>query len=280
MPADTASSRADDSGSAIVGDETEDLFGFVEGSDIGLAGQKELEADSIFRFGKHTGTFADAATELEFRYTAFQNFRIAADATFAYYDIAGVTGLDDRRQAGVQSLSFDARFQVLDRENAPFGLTMSLEPHLGFADETSGVPINHFGIEALLLADHEIMPGRLFGALNLLFDTDRTHLLATGGVEQEPTLGIGSALAAQVTPGVWLGAEARYLRAYDGAGLNRFSGQALYIGPTFYVRTGEKSWLSAAWNVQVWGEGAGLPGPLDLVNFEHHQIKFRVGYEF
>ena len=124
------------------------------------------------------------------------------------------------------------------------------------------------------------MPGLLFGALNLLFDTDRTRLLAAGGVEQEPTFGIGSGLAAQAMPGVWVGAEARYLRSYEGATLNTFSGQAFYMGPTLYARLGKRGWVSAAWNFQVWGEAAGIPGALDLVNFERHQLKLRLGYEF
>jgi hypothetical protein len=262
------------------GVDTEHLFGFTEGTDIGAAGEKEVEVDSTFRSGKHTGSFATAASEIEFKYTAFENFRISAVATLAYYDIVGAAGLEDRRQAAAQSVSFDARFRLLDRGRAPFGLTLSVEPHWGFADETSGVRIDHFGIEMLLRADREIVPDRLFGGLNLLFDTDRTRLLAAGGIEQEPTLGIGAAIAAKVAPGVRIGGEARYLRSYDGAALNRFSGQGIYLGPTLYARLGERGWLSAAWNFQAWGVAAGISGALDLVNFERHQLKFRVGYEF
>ena len=262
------------------GVDTEHLFGFTEGADIGAAGEKEAESDSTFRYGKQTGLFANASSELEFKYTAFQNFRISTAATLAYYDIAGAAGLENRRQAAAQSVSFDARFRLFDREHDPFGLTLSIEPHLGFADETSGVPIHHFGVETHLLADREIVPNRLFGALNLLFDTDRTRLLPTGGVEQEPTLGARTALAVKAMPGIWVGAEARYLRGYEGAAFNVFSGQGLYFGPTLYARIGEKIWLSAAWNVQVWGGAVGVPGALDLVNFDRQQMKFRVGYDF
>ena len=35
-----------------------------------------------------------------------------------------------------------------------------------------------------------------------------------------------------------------------------------------------------AWNVQVWGAMAGTSGALDLVNFERHQAKLRVGVVF
>ena len=276
VPSDAVGART----SINSGVDTEHLFGFTEGTDIGAAGEKEVEVDSTFRSGKQTGSFATAASEIEFKYTAFENFRISAVATLAYYDIVGAAGLEDRRQAAAQSVAFDARFRLLDRDRAPFGLTLSVQPHWGFADETSGVRVDHFGIEMLLRADREIVPDWLFGGLNLLFDTDRTRLLAAGGIEQEPTLGIGAAIAAKVAPGVWIGGEARYLRSYDGAALNTFSGQGIYLGPTLYARLGERGWLSAAWNFQAWGGATGTSGALDLVNFERHQLKFRVGYEF
>ncbi len=274
--------RADDARNGVADGsvDTEHLFGFTEGADIGAAGEKDVELDSTTRSGRQSGTFANAASEFEFKYTAFRNFRISAVATLAYYDIAGVAGLEDRRQAAMQSVSLDARFRLLDREHSPFGLTVSVAPHWGFVDETSGVRTGHFGVETLLTADREIVPERLFAGANLLFDTDRARLRAADGVEQEPMLGIGGAVALQVSPRWWIGAETRYLRSYEGAGLNIFSGQALYLGPTLYARIGEKAWISAAWNFQAWGGAAGLPGALDLTNFERHQFKFRIGYEF
>jgi hypothetical protein len=272
-----------DSGKGVAGKaevDTEHLFGFTEGSDVGIAGETELESDSTLRAGRGTGSFTDAASELELKYTAFRNFRISAAATFAYYDIAGVTGMEDRRQAAVQSLSFDARFRLLERDYSPFGLTLSIEPHLGFADETSGAPITHFGWEGLLIMDREVIPDRLFGALNLHFDTDRAETVSGGGQEQQPTLEIGGGLAGQVAPGVWIGGEVRYFRSYEGAGLQTFTGHALHVGPTFYVSLGEKMWLSAAFNVQVWGRALASPGALDLVDFERYQAKFRLGHDF
>lgn len=63
-------------------------------------------------------------------------------------------------------------------------------------------------------------------------------------------------------------------------GLDGFAGQALYIGPTFYATFGERYFVSAAWNVQVWGAVAGTSGALDLDNFERHHVKLRVGASF
>jgi hypothetical protein len=75
-------------------------------------------------------------------------------------------------------------------------------------------------------------------------------------------------------------AEARYLRSYDGLGLDLLMGQALFIGPTFYARFSDRFWMGGAWNIQVAGRTGNESGALDLTNFERHQAKVRFGYNF
>jgi hypothetical protein len=258
--------------------DTEHMFGFTEGSDVGEAGEKELETDSTGRFGKLGGAYNNVATALEAKYSFSDWFRLSAVATVAYYDITGVNGIDDRRQGALQSVSLDARFRLFDREHAPFGLTLSVEPHRGFKDETSGEPADRYGAEFRVLADRELIAGRLFAAFNVSYEPEQTRLRGSGETLRESTLGVAAALAMQVMPGVFIGAEARNLRHYDGLGLNAFAGQALYIGPTLYATFGERYFDSAAWNVQVWGAVAGTSGALD--NFERHQAKLRAGFSF
>jgi hypothetical protein len=263
-----------------VGVDTEHMFGFTEGSDIGEAGDKELETDSTGRFGKLSGSYNNVATALEAKYSFSEWFRLSADATVAYYNIAGVDGFDDRRQGTLQSVSFDVRFRLFDREHAPFGLTLSVEPHRGFTDEMSGEPADQYGAQVRVIADRELIAGHLFAAFNIGYEPEQTRLRACGETLRESTLGVGAALAMQVMPGVSIGAEARNLRHYDGFGLDGFEGQALYIGPTLYATFGERYFVSAAWNVQVWGAVAGSSGALDLVNFERHLVKLRAGVSF
>jgi len=260
--------------------DTEHMFGFTEGSDTGDAGEKELETDSTGRFGKPGAAYNNVATALEAKYSFSDRFRLSAVATVAYYDITGVDGIDDRRQGALQSVSFDARFRLFEREHAPFGLTLSVEPRRGFADEMSGAPGDQYGADVRVLADCELIPGRLFAAFNVRYEPAQTRLRGSGETLRESTLGIGAALAMQVMPNVFVGAEVRSLRHYEGLGLNDFAGQALYIGPTLYATFGERYFISAAWNVQVWGAVAGSSGALDLVNFERHLLKLRGGVRF
>jgi hypothetical protein len=84
----------------------------------------------------------------------------------------------------------------------------------------------------------------------------------------------------QIQPGIVIGIESRYLRSYDGAGLDRLSGQGLFVGPTFYAKLNELYWISAAWNAQVAGHASRDVGALDLTHFERHQVKFRLGRNF
>jgi hypothetical protein len=81
-------------------------------------------------------------------------------------------------------------------------------------------------------------------------------------------------------PGFLLGGEARYLRKYEGIGLEEFSGHALFIGPTAYFQLSERSRLTASWSVQAWGRPAGSGATLDLVNFERHQARLVFGLNF
>ncbi len=85
---------------------------------------------------------------------------------------------------------------------------------------------------------------------------------------------------AQMRPGFLVGGEARYLRKYEGIGLEDFAGEALFIGPTAYFQLSERSRLTLAWSVQAWGRSAQPASALDLVNFERHQARLIFGVNF
>jgi hypothetical protein len=257
--------------------DTEHLFGFTQGSDIGKKGERELEADSTGRFGRRDGSYSALSTAFEAKYTPFENFRIAGGATVAYYNITGVTGIDDRGDLALQALSLEMRYRLLDRERAPFGLTFGVQPHWGFVEDASGARADQHGAEFSIAADKELVEKRIYGAFNLLYEPEQTRLHGAGQTERESTLGVSAAVAAQVRPGLFWGAEVRYLRRYEGLALDSLAGHAVYIGPTLYAKLSETFWLSAAWNFQVAGSAIGAP---DLPNFDRHQAKLRFGRDF
>ena len=102
----------------------------------------------------------------------------------------------------------------------------------------------------------------------------------TGIWSQESTVGVATALMVRLQPGVFLGAEARYLRRYDGLDLDVLAGQAFFFGPTLYVKLSERAWVAAAWSAQIAGRSATTTDTLDLANFERHQVRFLFGFNF
>jgi hypothetical protein len=259
--------------------DTEEIFGFTEGSDVGEAGEKEVELEPFGRFGKRSGRYAAASSELSFKYTPFDNFRVAPAISFASHNISNVPGLDNLNQFTFQGVGVDLRYRLLDREHAPFGLTLAADLQRNRIDEMSGLLVEQYAIEFAALFDKELVPGRLFAALNLLYEPEWERERATGEWERESTIGIGAALALQVASGFFIGAEARYLRKYEGAALNTFLGEALFVGPTIYVKLPHDWFAAATWNVQVAGRAVGEPFSLDLTNFERHEVLFKLGVQ-
>src|SRR5690242_7874548 len=65
--------RAQDNGALQFHEiETKYIFGFTEGSGIGIEGEKEFAIDTIGRFGKRDGRYAATETKFELEYTPNQ----------------------------------------------------------------------------------------------------------------------------------------------------------------------------------------------------------------
>jgi hypothetical protein len=260
--------------------DTQFIFGFTAGADVGDLGEKEIEHQITARFGKGEGSYAAFSDQLRAEFVPTRNFRFEIGVPVAFHNISGVTDLDDRRHGRFDGLVTEFRYRLLDREHAPFAFTIGAEPHWGRVDETGGEPVNNFGGELLIAVDREFIKERAFGALNLIFDPEVTRSRETGLWQREATLGLLASVTTQVLPGVFVGAEARYLRKYDSLGFDAFAGQALFVGPTMYVQFSKVWAISGAWGIQAVGHTVDIPGSLDLKNFTHHQALFRLEYNF
>jgi hypothetical protein len=206
--------------------------------------------------------------------------RISPAAVLAYHDIGGVPDFDNRRRAAFQGLSFETRFLIVDGERAPFGLMLSVEPHWNGIDDLTGQRVENYGATLLLAADRELVPQKLYAAINILYQPEATRVIALDQWVRQSMLGISAAITMQVRPGIFFGGELRWNHLYDGLGLDRFAERALFAGPTFYATLSKQWWMSFAWNVQLAGHVAEFPSALGLVNFERHQVKLRFGYHF
>jgi hypothetical protein len=260
--------------------DTQFLFGFTQGSDVGELGEKEIESETVGRFGKADGSYAALTSELRAEFVPLENFRVEVGAIVNYSSISGVSGFDDRNEVQFGGFALEGRYRFLDRRVAPVGLTLSAEPHWTRIDDTSGELVANFGSEFVVAVDKELVENRIFAALNVRYDPEWTHLLARDVWLPQSTLGISAAVTAQVDAGVFFGIETHYVRGYDGAGANVFLGDALFVGPTTYLRLSKSFSVSAALSVQVAGIAVDVPGSLNLRDFERLQARLRLEYNF
>src|SRR3954464_7217785 len=266
--------------SAEEGFDTEHIFGFMIGTDVGNPGEREFQTQTTGRFGKGGGTYRALSQEVEIEVVPLPNFRVEVGGTTTLHDITGVPDIGDRRQFNFQGASLDLRYRLLDRGRAPFGLTVAAELHGDRIDETSGAKGRMYGTDFTLAFDRELVPNFVIGALNLIYQPEWARFEVAGVSEKSSPIGPAFGGLGRVRPDMLLGGEVRCFRQYEGIGLGGFAGQALFVGPTAYFQLSERSRLTMSWSMQAWGRPAGSGGNLDLVNFERHQARLVFGVNF
>jgi hypothetical protein len=275
-----APARAQDAGATAFHEiETKYIFGFTEGSGVGLEGEKEVSIDTIGRFGKRDGRYAATETKFEFEHTPNQYIQIEFGPLAAGHYIRDVSDLDNRNTFQPSGFFGEIRYLVLDRPTSPIAVTLSFEPVYRAFDETGGERVQNYEFETKLQADVELVKNRLYAAVNLIYEPETTRV-SGGAWEKESTLGITGALAYRVLPDLLIGAEVDYYRHYDGFTFNTFTGDAIFIGPTLYYKFARKMFLTAAWNAQVWGREVDTTNRLNLEEFSRQRAKLKVAVEF
>src|SRR5690242_8065127 len=76
--------------------ETEMMFGFLVGTDIGKVGEKEFESETTMGLGKRGGSYGALAQTLALEYIPLENLRVELGAILASHAISTVPGLDDQ----------------------------------------------------------------------------------------------------------------------------------------------------------------------------------------
>lgn len=267
------------------GIETENLFGFTLGSDTEHAGAKGLALESVARFGKRASSYFGLGLKLEFAYGVTDDLSVSIALLGDHHRVkekAAYIGTVDNVAARTlfNGVGGEIRYRLLDRQKAPFGLTLHLEPSIARSDELSGLRAIKYGTENKLIIDREVIPETLFVAFNLLQELELVKEKGAEAWERGSRIGAGVAASYQVLPGIFLGAEARYLRAYEGLSMKAYLGDAWYVGPTLSARFAENFWVNIAYNGLVGGHPKGGGVKYDLENFERHQLRVKLGMEF
>lgn len=262
--------------------ETKYIFGFTEGSGVGLEGEREFSPETIMRFGKRGGRYTASETKLEYEFTPNQWVQIEFGPLVSYHNIRSVPDLDDVNTLNMSGFFGELRYLVVERtSSSPLAVTLSFEPEWHRIDETGGQRVTNYGLETKLNADVELLKNRAYLGFNLLYEPEATRN-DEGGWDKESTFGLSTAVAYRVTPRVTLGAEAWYLRHYDGAWFNALTGDAVFVGPTLYVQITPKMFMTAAWNTQIAGREISDVGSLNLnlAEFSRQRAKLKYAIEF
>src|SRR5215813_6914240 len=111
------------------GIDTEHIYGFMIGSDVGERGEREFQTETTGRFSRIGGSYQALSQQFELEFVPVSNFRIELGTTLAAHHIDTVPGFDDRNQLAWQGATLDLRYRFLDRATAPFGLTLAVEGH-------------------------------------------------------------------------------------------------------------------------------------------------------
>ena len=261
--------------------ESKYMFGFIDGADIGNEGEKAFEYEATGSFQKRGGRYMALEHEFEFEHVPTQNFAYELSAHAVTHAISGVEDLDDRNSTQFSGASAKLRYLIIGRgPGSPFGLTVSAEPEWSRVDGTDGTAVQAYASEFKIVADTELIPNRLYAAVNLMYEPEVAKPAATGMWERSSSAGVGLGLAYRVTPTVAVGVAAEYDRAYDGLLFQAFQGHALFAGPNVQVNITRKVLLAAAFMAQVAGHAVDDDRALDLTNFERYRANLKLEFEF
>jgi hypothetical protein len=247
--------------------DTEHIFGFTEGADVGAKGEHELEDTLTGRFGK-PGSYAALRNEAAFRYVIADGLRLGLGVTADQYVIRGVPNLDDRTAFDFSGVVGELRWQMLRFDRAPLGLTLSIAPQWQLIDGLAGQRTDIYSLPFTLLADVEPIAERLYAAFNLTVAPAFIQLADRW--REEAPIEVSAAGAFALAPRLFIGAEIRHLNHNQQGFL---TGHALFVGPSLYVKVSEAVAVKVAWSIQIPDE---TTGTLDLVNHERNQVRLQL----
>jgi hypothetical protein len=260
-----------------------DIFGFTSGTDVGEPGDCGVAFEYSGRAGKADGSYWAGTLKTQFGATIADNFSVALSPFVTHHRIRGVTDLDDASQTRFDGFSGEASYRFIERSAGnPVAATFSLEPRWARVDGTGGSAVTAYSVEFKLFVDAVLVPGKLFGAVNLNYApaTQKADADPTGEWVRSSSTNMSGALTYQINDRLFAGTELRYVTAFEGATLDHKVGEALFGGPTMLVKLSDSTALNIVWTPQMWGRGTTPDRHLDLDNFERHQFRLKLATSF
>ena len=210
--------------------DTKNLFGFLEGADVGEKGDRSLEFESTGSFGKPQGLYNSIEQEFIFETTLTDSLGLEFGAHMLGQDVQRVPGLPDFVGVNFLGASVEFRYALIHRTaDVPIQVTLTAEPEWNSIADAGQRTVD-FSTSFRAIADVISSDRRLYGAVNLVYAPDGSRF--PGQLWQDTAILSGSAaLSYRLTPPLMFGAEADYDRAYGGARSARVPGAGNLFGP-------------------------------------------------
>ncbi len=255
--------------------DTKNLFGALEGADVGEAGDRSVELETTASLFKRSGRYAFVEQEAIYEITPTPRLGVEFGAHGLGQSIRGVADMSGYSGVDFSGVSNEWRY-VLSPRSGPWSLqaTFTVEPEFARMFE-GGARGQEFGLPFLFILDAQPIARRLYAGLNLLYAPEISRENGQPW-SRASALSASGALSWRVTPDAMIGAEADYLNAFDGLAAEGWRGSAVFLGPTFHYQISEKVDLSGAWMQQI----AGWPHGPNLAEFTRSQAKLRLEIEF
>ena len=265
--------------------ETKHIFGFTEGTDVGDAGDKELEFTTTGSIGKRGGGGYNAIEQKGvYEGAASDRFGYEVGPLGLSQQIANVPGLANLSQTSFSGVAAEPKYIFVKRGiDAPFGLAVSVAPEWDRIDPVTGAHVSNFVLETKIYLDSELIEKKLYAAANLIYAPETDH--ETGvGFSQYALTGATAALTWRITPTIAIGAETEFYQVYNSLGFTGRIGSAAYVGPTLWAQITPKAFMSLAWSAQIAGNPAnGGSSTLALYNqsdIARERVHLVVGFAF
>jgi hypothetical protein len=271
--------------------ETENMFGFTEGSDTGEAGERELTTETLWRKRRMLTPYSAMLGKLNFEYSARDDVKLGVAASYDRYrfpagpsfDLEGDSALLPHWSAAV-GLSGELKYRLLERGSSPVGLAISFEPEWRRVVSGRGLGISLVQFQTKFMADAALVPERVFIAANASWEPQVTWM-NSGETTRDTNIELSAAVSARLFEGLFVGGEVRYLASFEGLSFKTPPDYGFFVGPTLYAKISERVYVAAAWSIRVGGRIRSDPEPLpDFGNVpdhsESHHVRVKAGVSF
>ena len=272
----TGDARADDPFYRL---DTKNLFGALEGADVGEAGDRSVELETTAALFKRAGRYAFVEQEAIYEITPTPWLGIEFGAHGLGQSIHGAPGVTDFSGVALSGVSNEWRYVLVPHFGAwRAQATLTLTPQFAGTFE-GGVHGRDYALPVLFILDAQPIERRLYAALNVSYAPELAAV-ADEPVERQSTLAASAALSWRLTPDAMIGGEIDALSVFDGLAAQKRRGSAVFAGPTFHWQINDKVDLSGGWTQQVAGRAQGDGRRLDLADFSRSQAKLRLEIDF